>query len=232
MSVELTGEKRYVSESFRVAAGSATTNQRVLALVRVLQVINRVHPDGHLKNRGLIRWVANLKDVEGKDCDGMCSDDDPPEIEIWEQAQLPQWTLVHEIGHVLYRVICQVAVSQQARQALEAWQTAVEESRAVRAQRQLQALEFAPVAAPSDGAQTEAVSPEYLEYLLRPTEQYARSYSQYIAMRSGDNELNEQLAAQVPLANRIDYHEQWDEDDFREIAVAMDRLFGFLEWSH
>ena len=55
----------------------------------------------------------------------------------------------------------------------------------------------------------------YLRYMLRPRELWARSYAQFIAVKSGDLTLLHQLAdLRRRPRNRFYYGEQWEEDRF------------------
>lgn len=59
--------------------------------------------------------------------------------------------------------------------------------------------------------------PDAAAYYLAPHELWARSYAQWIGLRSGDQVIRDQVAAR---------EFQWqDEDDFRPIAEAFDRIF-------
>lgn len=78
---------------------------------------------------------------------------------------------------------------------------------------------------------------EHVRYLLRPQEQFARAYAQYIAVRSGDRKALVELAVEQnamkkmgndPLGGAYPY--QWDEDDFRPIAEAFDALMEAMKW--
>lgn len=77
-----------------------------------------------------------------------------------------------------------------------------------------------------------------LEYLMRPQELFARSYSQWIALVSGDPDLQLRIEQQLRLArrqgdwtilppNRLPFYPvQWEHDDFVPVAEALARLFG------
>lgn len=78
-----------------------------------------------------------------------------------------------------------------------------------------------------DGRQVfEPVDRDRLEYLLNPEEVLARSYSQWIALRSGSSLLRQQL----DVRRRSPYPEHWDDDDFEQIAEAFDALFESRGW--
>jgi hypothetical protein len=57
------------------------------------------------------------------------------------------------------------------------------------------------------------------DYLTSPHEAFARSYAQWIAQRSGDQEALERLQGDG-------HSDQWDDDDFKPIAAALDNLFA------
>lgn len=70
-------------------------------------------------------------------------------------------------------------------------------------------------------------NPGDADYLLKPTELWARAYAQYIATRSGDAT----LAAQLDLirGGRSPWR-QWSAEDFKPIAEAIDALFRKKGW--
>lgn len=120
--------------------------------------------------------------------------------------------------------------------ALDDWRQAVTNSRAVQT---LKTWREAP-------RQQRGVAPtgdvpayldfDHLRYLLQTHEVFARSYSQYIAVRSKDPaglaELKKLQARAKPGSQGVfpAYPEQWDDDDFEPIAQAFDRLFDALGW--
>ena len=67
-------------------------------------------------------------------------------------------------------------------------------------------------------------------YLRNPKELWARSYAQYIARKSGDKILMEELEKTVKCTYNDLYHAQWDTDDFAPIMEAMDQLFQAKKW--
>ena len=63
---------------------------------------------------------------------------------------------------------------------------------------------------------------DHIEYLLRENETFARAYSQYIAIRSGDPILLSQLnyhRSKYILRNGL-----WEDDDFVPIAEEFDKM--------
>lgn len=62
----------------------------------------------------------------------------------------------------------------------------------------------------------------YLKYVFSGEELWARAYSQYVAVRSG----NPALLRQLQELRRTPFMYQWDDDDFEPIADAIDALIA------
>lgn len=135
------------------------------------------------------------------------------EIRVRLSGPHPELTLAHEIGHMLDHLQLDGPglTSSAAGQQLEAWRAAVELTGAVDGLRDQYA------------AATSQTAKNFFKYLLSPVELFARSYAQYIALRSGD----ELLATQLALALETPYR-QWEADDFEAVAQAFDDLFSDL----
>ena len=65
---------------------------------------------------------------------------------------------------------------------------------------------------------------KYYTYLLTGREQFARSYAQYVATKTGDTTLLAHIAANRPGM------EQWTAADFHPILQAFDKLFAARGW--
>jgi hypothetical protein len=74
------------------------------------------------------------------------------------------------------------------------------------------------------------VDRKFLGYLLTPYEIWARAYSQYIAVRSGDPEMLDQVSRLRTRSGGLYYPTQWDDADFEPIARAIDELMIQLGW--
>lgn len=193
---------------------------------RMLQTIDRVHGDGNLP--GLTIFTRRLKPGRF----GAYLAGDKPYIEITSDPLIPKGdlslTLVHEIGHYLdHKGINSLSrMATRDEMVTQVWREAVGNSRAVRTliDQYVNGYRYGVeiddfVIYPSRG---------YLDYLLMPEEMWARSYAQYIAVRSRDPDLLTALAAERndPLYRA----KQWDDDDFEPIAKAFDTLFEGLGW--
>jgi hypothetical protein len=72
---------------------------------------------------------------------------------------------------------------------------------------------------------------EHVADLLDPVEIWARSYSQYIALRSRSPELLASLDGfRMRAPTALYYPQQWEDDDFEPIDEAIERLFRRLGW--
>ncbi len=77
-----------------------------------------------------------------------------------------------------------------------------------------------------------SVDHSYAEYLLDSKEVWARSYAQYIALRSGNTTMLSQLTALRDRPhNGIYYAEQWNDADFEPVMLAIDQAFKQLGWT-
>jgi len=123
-------------------------------------------------------------------------------------------TLAHEIGHFIdHQAISGVSVfASESSPLMDEWIAAVDASKAT---------ELLKVGNPK------------MAYYLSRREQWARSYAQYIATKSGNPLLVGQLdaiRAPNPLHHDWVAHRQWQDDDFVPISAAIDSIFSKLGW--
>ncbi|MCV5648931.1 hypothetical protein OFN55_40020, partial [Escherichia coli] len=71
---------------------------------------------------------------------------------------------------------------------------------------------------------------EYANYLLDPSELWARSYAQYIARKSGDPAMREELAEMLRARAGLNLYALWEDEEFAPIMKEMDDLFRSLGW--
>jgi hypothetical protein len=69
-----------------------------------------------------------------------------------------------------------------------------------------------------------------VDYLLQDNEIWARSYAQWIAYRSGQDDMLAQIEYELSRTRQKVYAAQWNEADFRVIGQAMDAIFRGLGW--
>ena len=72
------------------------------------------------------------------------------------------------------------------------------------------------------------ISPSLLNNWRQAREYFARSYAQYIAVRSGDPWMLNEVESELEVARKDIAYTQWEEDDFEPIADAFDKLFDSL----
>lgn len=129
--------------------------------------------------------------------------------------------LVHEVGHLLDATINQMSgYSSESSEIWKDWRQAVSESASVKALEGMLA----------ESAKPDPKSDRFIKYLLMKHEIFARSYCQYVALRSGDADLSGFIAAEPLRVAITGYNELWTEQDFRPIADAMDAGFEILKW--
>lgn len=201
-----------------------------------LAAIDQVHIDGSLpdiqlvrpktmQNRGFFYGIAGV----------------PTEIWIRDGCEAPEFTLLHEIGHFL-----DFAILGRGRffagsphpppaniaAALIAWDLAIQRTSAYQ---QLEAMLMngkSSLTLSSGSTITVSVDQALIRgYLLDRKELFARSYAQYITIRSLELILREQLDRERDRTpEHVYYPLQWDDDDFEPVAVTLDHLFQTLGW--
>ena len=135
-------------------------------------------------------------------------------------------TLTHEIGHFLDHALGNFSVylSCEPDSMFSGVRQALESTRAITQMR---------VALQQDSALT-LMEHYQLQYWLDEREQWARAYAQYIAVKSGDAQLLQDLETSRNLGaqHKPDVFRciQWDADDFAPVAVAVERMFQELGW--
>lgn len=118
-----------------------------------------------------------------------------------------EFTAVHEIGHAIdWQMFAPLSltsrdVAKGVVGEMTPWHDAVKSSGAI-----------------DRISATYGFDPGYRDYLLDPAELWARSYTQWIAVRSGNDKMLRRLA------ELADTH--WTADEFAPIAREFDRLFG------
>lgn len=131
-------------------------------------------------------------------------------IDIDVTGDRRRFTIAHEFGHYLdLEAIGPAGTEASGKAAITAkWRDAVENSPPVKNLRQLA----------TSGKVTDRER-NFLEgYLLSPEELWARSYSQWVAVRSGDPDLLAAVTAQVAQGT------QWTEREFGPIGRVIDEL--------
>ena len=201
-----------------------------------LAAVDAVHADGSLPRIPIRRLSLNRK-LHGHFRHRLGGP--PLDIGVHPAARYPALTAVHEIGHFLdYSGLGEPGeFASVAGDLLGPWRAAVRESAAVQRLGQLwrftrSRAQETPAA--GDGAEPAvkyAAEQRYIEYLLQNEEIWARSYAQFIAVKSGYPVLREQLdrLRQRP-ERRLYYGGQWDDDDFLPILAEIEATFQKKGW--
>lgn len=70
----------------------------------------------------------------------------------------------------------------------------------------------------------------HLKYLLEPKEMFARAYAQFIAVKSGNKRMMNQLKSRQKKDSDMNIGYQWEDEDFKEILKAFEELFIYKGW--
>jgi len=177
------------------------------AIKRVLKVIDSLHGDGQFRPTQI-----NVTKQTGYSGVIRVSSSGPIEIEVTEICSDPEFTAAHEIGHLLDVVGIDpdslVFADQQNKDDLSGVFSAIMATDTYRGLREMG-----------------------IEYYLDPAELWARAYSQWITLRSGDETLRKQLEATRAYDDDwLGCQTQWPEDEFEPIAETIDDLMQKLGW--
>ncbi|MCA0270225.1 MAG: hypothetical protein LCH53_13560 [Bacteroidetes bacterium] len=195
-----------------VALSGPKSGKTAEALARTLQAIDGVHGDGALP-------LIEVRRSRSKDYLGAYF---PNGTGIRLASDLhPHMTLAHEIGHFIDHkgLPGKDLSSRSGDDVLDRWRKAVHASAAygILTKRYDDAVAGLPGAS----------SVRYTTYIKSDVECFARSYAQYIAVRSGDPQM---LAEIATMRTGKWAARQWEDDDFVPIAEAFDDLFHTQGW--
>jgi SPP1 gp7 family putative phage head morphogenesis protein len=190
-------------------------------------IIDSVHGDGTLPVLPVVTERMS-RGTQGYFASEMLTDR-PVKIAFRARPEQPLMTAVHEFGHFLdYSGIGNGTRPMPSVRApvLDPWRNAVTTSRAVGRLRELANTPFIEV----DGS-VYFPPRQHLGYMLKPEEIFARSYAQYIAVRSGNKEMRRELDQfRAGRAAPLYIPWQWEDDDFEPIGSAFDEVFSGLGW--
>jgi hypothetical protein len=199
-----------------VSAALALPTGRLGELARfALAVVDRVHLDGELPRipidryrdkshfEGQYRYKVNSGRAQG--------------IGIDPFGPVPEFAVLHEIGHFLdHQALGKPgAFASNRHPDLEEWRRAVRATRSYLGLRELREK-----------------NPSFpgVRFLLKYTELWARSYSQYVAVKSQNTTLLQQLANDREHQELPYNWAHWEDDDFAPIVAVIDRLLRRKGW--
>jgi hypothetical protein len=76
-------------------------------------------------------------------------------------------------------------------------------------------------------AQAEDARSTYYEYLAGESETFARAFTQYVAIKSGDPA----LISQLQMGQKGTVPKFWSDDEFKPIMAEFDKMFIDLGWA-
>ena len=140
--------------------------------------------------------------------------------------RLPEMTILHEIGHFIDHQALGDPGSWASTRHLEllAWRQTVAATSSINRLHEflrLNDLELALITGSGKVSQHR----DDVRYLLAYTETWARSYAQYIIVRSGEQVLLDQLATERTSGDVIWDLGQWSDEDFEPLATVIEALF-------
>lgn len=154
----------------------------------------------------------------------------PEGLALAREAYDRELTLAHEFGHFVEHGAIPATDGKAgddrdwgADRLLGPFWAAAQASRGLA---YLRDLPDSPRAAALDPVVRALLGVDATAYHLRPEEVWARAYAQWVALRSGDAAMLEQVRGRRAGLLKT----QWDDDDFGPIARAIDRLFEALGW--
>jgi SPP1 gp7 family putative phage head morphogenesis protein len=218
-----------VSKAFDIKLKGTVKEEVKLAI----SSIDRVHGDGVLPE-------IPVKQSHGKYTVGKYAyqtfTGKPVEIAVSSKGNHQALTAVHEIGHFLDhqgmntdKVGAGKYLSSSKDPLMSKWKDAVTKSEAHRQLTELYQKPFVEYKDSRGETRKAIVDRKYISYLLSSVELWARSYAQYIAVRSRDPKLLEQLNTER-VKKEVYYAKQWEDADFEPIMQAMDGIFKELGW--
>jgi len=142
---------------------------------------------------------------------------DAVEINVSTTSGHPPLTLAHEIGHFIdHQALGDIGLfASKDSPMLEGWRNAIAVSAATKALEDL-----------LNDAYYKKLSTHYLS----KEEQWARSYAQWVAIRSKNTKLIKQYKAIIKSSNKAVSASQWIGVDFNPVAAEIDALFKKLGW--
>jgi len=196
----------------------------------VLAAIDRVHGDGVLPSIPVKRSSSKKFEAAYRH---IPSQRRPVEVLVTSHTSAKEFSLAHELGHFIdnqaFKAEGKYLWASADHPDFEEWRQAVAGSKAVQ---NLVSMTRGPKKIPmADGFEYE-VDKKHLSYLLQAHEIWARSYSQFIAQRGGSAAMSDQLQRWVARerTGQINYTSQWEEQDFKPIAKAIEALFIKRGW--
>jgi len=199
-------DSKPVSDAFKTPKSGFAKHPSEL----ILSIIDSIHSDGVLPE-------IPIKSTASRSFYGAythtISSKDAVKIDISSHGDHPELTLAHEIGHFIdHQAFGEKGFSSLKDDMFAEWRDAVSKSNATK--------------------EIKDIGGKMSSYYLSTHEQWARSYAQYIATKSGNEKLLHQLDSIRNGANvsPIRKSSQWQDNDFEKISKSIDNLFSKVGW--
>jgi hypothetical protein len=192
--------------------------------VQALQIINSVHGDGFLEPLP-IKFVAT-KALGGYQIDHQSK---VPLGFVFRKGRSVQLeTIIHEIAHALdHQVLGEDHVFASTSTELLGATDLLELMTAIANSQAYQTVQSYMIGQVVHGT----VITKLREYYLDKREWFARAYVQYIAIRSGNQQLLDFVNRKnLSSKSKIVYPEAWSEQDFKPIKIQLQRLLIRKQW--
>ena len=195
----------------------------------VLSAVESVHGDGNLPPISVA--LRSLGPFEGRfvvdPATGV-----PLRIVIDSETRA-RLAMLHELGHFLDYAGIGVPnqYASHAANLLKAWRRAIRSTLAFEELDRMRENGFVELVRADGTREMVPVDVSYVEYLMHYNELWARSYAQFIAVRSGHPSLRADLDERRRRRHdRIYYPRFWDDHDFVVVDQAIERLYRRLRW--
>ncbi len=216
--------------------GSLPRRGKGQAVRETIEAIDQVHTDGNLDQSVAVE-LENLGSDDGiyRHFGAFTTN-----IGVSEHTITPRLTAAHEIGHMLDhkgltgRKSDGTFASQNTRgrsAELTELMGTIDGSKAVDS---IAKTKGKTVKRRIKGQMiTLRASDALVDYMLDPTEKFARAYSQYIAVKSKNPGMLKELREQRKRdsGGRFKHQTQWSNQDFKPIETVFDKLFEAEGWS-
>ena len=202
-----------------------------IEIIEALQAIDSVHGDGSLPNIPLTSETEQaLEGRLGRYCGLRGGRKKKPQkimlcAALCREAKITRLTVVHEVGHLLAHMAIGEAgqywgdVSQEyLPREVRAWKRAVEKSDSWDAHKKS--------CFDMSGPGNDPAVVKKLSYRGDLDELWARSYSQFIAVRSK----HKRLLAEFRRAQENNPASYWEANDFKDINMAIETIFRQHQW--
>ena len=196
-------------------------------ITNAINAIDSVHGDGVLKDIPIELYTLN----DGANGEFLGDRGTPIHIQVKKSGNNPEMTFAHEMGHYLdYQALGEPGVFDTvfSNGVTKELISTISKSDTIKGIR----------TALKDGYYTNTgqkilLSPalvDHLEYLLDPREMFARAYAQFIAVKSGNASMMNQLQTRLDLDSVKSIGYQWTDSEFKQIEAAMEKLFIQQGW--